>query len=106
MMSWVLLFSLTAVTFFNRYLFLEPKTAIRLPDFSLRMLKYAAPCLMVSISTPIVFFEHDEWKGVINNSYFYGAIFAVFVTALTRKLLISIVLSLVFFYSMIYFFKF
>lgn len=106
MMSWILLCSLTAVTFFNRYLFLEPKTAIKLPDFTLRMLKYAAPCLMVSISTPIVFFEHGEWKGIISNSYFYGAIFAVFVTAITRKMLISIALSLLFFYVMIYFFDF
>lgn len=44
-MSWYLLFVLTAVTFFNRYVFLEPKTTIRLPNFALYMLKYAAPCL-------------------------------------------------------------
>lgn len=103
-MSWILLLSLTAVTFFNRYVFLEPKTSIWLPDFALRMLKYAAPCLMVSIALPIVFFEHGEWKGMLNNSYFYGAIFAVWVTAITRKLLLSIALSLLFFYVLIYFF--
>ena len=102
-MSWTLLLTLMAVVFFNRYVFLEPKTAVQLPAFALRMLKYAAPCLMVSICLPIVFFEQQQWKGVIANSYFYGAVFTAVLTALTRKLLISITLSLIFFYAITWF---
>ncbi|WP_180058244.1 AzlD domain-containing protein [Acinetobacter sp. YH12227] len=101
-MSWYLLFVLTAVTFFNRYVFLEPKTTIRLPNFALYMLKYAAPCLMISIVSPVIFFEQGEWKGVWANSYFYGALLTILITCITRKLLLSISLSLVLFYFYIY----
>ncbi|OTG83425.1 branched-chain amino acid transporter [Acinetobacter sp. ANC 5054] len=105
-MSWVLLFALTAVTFFNRYVFLEPKTMIRLPKFTLHMLKYAAPCLMISIVSPVIFFEGGEWKGGWGNSYFYGALLTILVTCITRKLLLSISLSLMLFYIYIYFISF
>lgn len=99
-MTWLFVLSLSCVTFFNRYLFLEPKTQIRLPLLLTRMLKYAAPCLMISICLPLVFFENGKARGLIQNSYFYGAIFTLFITLLTRKLLLSILLSLGFFYSL------
>ena len=99
-MTWLFVFSLSCVTFFNRYLFLEPKTQIRLPLLVTRMLKYAAPCLMISICLPLVFFENGQARGLIQNSYFYGAIFTLFITLLTRKLLLSILLSLGFFYGL------
>ena len=99
-MTWLFVFSLTCVTFFNRYLFLVPKTQIRLPKFATRMLKYAAPCLMISICLPLVFFDVGQWKGVFQNSYLYGAIFTLLITLLTRKLLLSILLSLGFFYGL------
>ena len=64
------------------------------------MLKYAAPCLMISICLPLVFFDVGQWKGVFQNSYLYGAIFTLLITLLTRKLLLSILLSLGFFYGL------
>ena len=99
-MTWLFVFSLTCVTFFNRYLFLEPKTQIRLPKFATRMLKYAAPCLMVSICLPLVFFEGSQWKGIFQNSYFYGASLTLLINLLTREFLLSILLSLGFFYGL------
>ena len=100
-MTWLFVLSLTCVTFFNRYLFLEPKTQIQLPKFATRMLKYAAPCLRVSICLPLVFFEVGHWKRLLlQNSYFYGVIFTLLITLLTRKLLLSILLSLGFFYGL------
>ena len=70
-MTWLFVLSLTCVTFFNRYLFLEPKTQIRLPKFATRMLKYAAPCLMVSICLPLVFFlKVDTGKGYLKIAIF------------------------------------
>ena len=52
------------------------------------------------IREPLVFFEGGHWKGIFENSYFYGAIFTLLITLLTRKLLLSILLSLGFFYSL------
>lgn len=101
-MSWTLLIGLAMVTFFNRYVFLEPKTRIVVPQFVMSMLNYAAPCLMISIAMPIVFFDHHVWKGIVQNSYFYGAVFCILMTVVTRKLLMSIVTSLVFFYGLLY----
>ncbi|MFH7764942.1 AzlD domain-containing protein [Acinetobacter sp. BSP-28] len=105
-MTWLFVFSLTCVTFFNRNLFLEPKTRIRLPPFVTRMLKYAAPCLMISICVPLVFFENGQPKAMLQNSYFYGAIFTLFITLFSKKLLLSILLSLGFFYGLNLFFDF
>lgn len=103
-MSWSLLIGLAIVTFFNRYLFLEPKTCVVIPQFVMRMLKYAAPCLMISIALPIIFFDHQVWKGFTHNEYLYGAIFCVLMTVITQKLLMSIVTSLLFFYGVMYLF--
>jgi len=46
--------------------------------------------------------ELDNKKNLIifQNSYFYGAIFTLLTTLLTRKLLLSILLSLGFFYGL------
>ncbi|CAB1214704.1 AzlD domain-containing protein [Acinetobacter bouvetii] len=96
-MTWLFVLSLTCVTFFNRYLFLEPKTQIWLPFFVTRMLKYAAPCLMISICVPLIFFENGQPKFMLQNSYLYGAIFTLFITLFSKKLLLSILLSLGFF---------
>ncbi|MGY6623889.1 AzlD domain-containing protein [Acinetobacter johnsonii] len=71
-MTWLFVLSLTCVTFFNRYLFLEPKTQIRLPKFATRMLKYAAPCLMVSICLPLVFLKVGTGKGYFKIVIFMG----------------------------------
>jgi hypothetical protein len=46
------------------------------------------------------FFEGGHWKGIFENSYFYGAIFTLLTTLLTIKLLLSILLSLGFFYGL------
>lgn len=104
-MSWLLLIGLTAVTFFNRYFFLEPKTALKFPNLVIRMLKYAAPCLMFAICAPVIFFQQGEWRGLSENLYFYGAIFTVMVTALSKKMMLSLSLSLLFFYLLIYVFS-
>lgn len=63
-MTWALLLTLAAVVFFNRYVFLEPKVAIRLPKLLERMLHYAAPCLLAAICVPIVFYDDaGAWRG-------------------------------------------
>lgn len=99
-MSWSFIFLLAAIVFFNRYLFLEPKVAIQFPMFFERMLKYSAPCLLSAICMPIIFFDHGEWRVLQGNSYFYATIFCVLASLFLRKILVSLALSLLFFYAL------
>lgn len=99
-MSWAFIFLLAGIVFFNRYLFLEPKVAIQFPVFFERMLKYSAPCLLTAICIPIIFYDAGEWRSLPTNSYFYATIFCVLVSFLFRRVLLSLALSLLFFYTL------
>ncbi|OTG87591.1 branched-chain amino acid transporter [Acinetobacter sp. ANC 4558] len=102
-MSWMLIIGLSLIVFINRYIFLEPKFQFQLPIFIQKMLKYAAPCLMVSLCVPIIFYQNHEFRELIHNVYLYSAIITIVVAQLTQKLLLSIVLSLFSFYGLMYF---
>lgn len=97
-MTWTYIFILAAIVFFNRYLFLEPKVDIKFPHFFEKMLKYSAPCLLTAICAPIIFYQDDTFRAFANNPYLYGAIFCVLMILWLKKMLLSIILSLVFFY--------
>lgn len=101
-MSWIFIFGLALIVFVNRYVFLEPNFTFKLPDFVERMLGYAAPCLMISICFPIIFYQGNEFRDIDDNMYLYGAIFTLVVVKYTKNMLLNIVLSLVFFYGLIY----
>lgn len=97
-MTWTYIFILAAIVFFNRYLFLEPKVDVKFPHFFEKMLKYSAPCLLTAICAPIIFYQDDAFRVFANNPYLYGAIFCVLMILWLKKTLLSIILSLVFFY--------
>lgn len=97
-MTWTYIFILAAIIFFNRYLFLEPKVDVKFPHFFEKMLKYSAPCLLTAICAPIIFYQDDVFRTFPNNPYLYGAIFCVLIILWLKKTLLSIILSLVFFY--------
>lgn len=97
-MTWTYIFILAAIVFFNRYLFLEPKVDVKFPHFFEKMLKYSAPCLLTAICAPIIFYQDDAFRAFANNPYLYGAIFCVLMILWLKKTLLSIILSLVFFY--------
>ncbi|QDK98357.1 AzlD domain-containing protein [Acinetobacter tandoii] len=99
-MSWAFIFLLAGIVFFNRYVFLEPKVAIQFPIFFERMLKYSAPCLLTAICIPIIFYDAGEWRSLATNSYFYATIFCVLVSLFLRWVLLSLALSLLFFYAL------
>ena len=99
-MSWAFIFLLAGIVFFNRYVFLEPKVAIQFPVFFERMLKYSAPCLLTAICIPIIFYDAGEWRSLASNSYFYATIFCVLVSLFLRRVLLSLALSLLFFYAL------
>ena len=97
-MTWTYILILAAIVFFNRYLFLEPKVDVKFPHFFEKMLKYSAPCLLTAICAPIIFYQDDAFRAFANNPYLYGAIFCVLMILWLEKTLLSIILSLVFFY--------
>ena len=67
-MSWFMILGLAAIVFFNRYYFLEPNVKIKLPLIMNKMLNYSAPCLLTAICIPVVFFDGDNLKGIIDLS--------------------------------------
>ena len=97
-MTWTYILILAAIVFFNRYLFLEPRVDVKFPHFFEKMLKYSAPCLLTAICAPIIFYQDDTFRAFANNPYLYGAIFCVLMILWLKKMLLSIILSLVFFY--------
>ena len=102
-MTWTYILILAAIVFFNRYLFLEPRVDVKFPHFFEKMLKYSAPCLLTAICAPIIFYQDDTFRAFANNPYLYGAIFCVLMILWLEKTLLSIILSLVFFYMVIMF---
>jgi len=97
-MSWFMILGLAAIVFFNRYYFLEPNVKIKLPLIMNKMLNYSAPCLLTAICIPVVFFDGDTLKGIIDNPYIYAAIFCIVISVYLKRVLLSVIASLVFFY--------
>ena len=97
-MSWFMILGLAAIVFFNRYYFLEPTVKIKLPLIMNKMLNYSAPCLLTAICIPVVFFDGDNLKGIIDNPYIYASIFCIVIAFYLKKVLLSVIASLVFFY--------
>lgn len=102
-MIWMLIAGLSLIVFVNRYIFLSPQFSFSLPVFVEKMLKYAAPCLMISMCIPIIFYDHHQLRAGVNNVYLWSAIFTILITLWTRKMLLSISMSLLLFYVLNYF---
>ncbi|WP_454666207.1 AzlD domain-containing protein [Acinetobacter calcoaceticus] len=97
-MSWFVILGLAAIVFFNRYYFLEPNVKVKLPLVMNKMLNYSAPCLLTAICIPVVFFDGDNLKGIVDNPYIYAAIFCLVISIYLKRVLLSVITSLVFFY--------
>jgi len=101
-MTWTLLLILAAIVFINRYFFLEPKIAFKLPVVIENMLQYSAPCLLTAICAPIVFFNGDHLRNLPLDAYFLTAIICIIFAYISQKILLNLVLSLVCFYALFY----
>ena len=99
-MSWLMILGLAAIVFFNRYCFLEPAVNVKLPALMNRMLRYSAPCLLSAICIPIIFFDGNILRNVIENPYMYAAIFCIAISFYLKRVLLSVIASMVFFYSL------
>ena len=102
-MIWILIISLTAVVFSLRYIFLIPQLPIRLPLIVRQALSYSAPCLLTAICAPVILLENHELRNFPDNPYLWGALFCVVAASLLKNMLITVGLTLVFFYGLIYF---
>ena len=97
-MSWLLFLSLTAVVFFNRYVFLEPRVPVRLPHFINQALKYAAPCMLTAICGPIIVAQDGVLRAFPDNPYFWGTVFSAMFALFIRSTVTVVILSMVMFY--------
>lgn len=97
-MSWILLLTLAAVVFFNRYLFLEPAVPVRLPSLIREALKYSAPCLLTALCGPIILLDHDELRELTVNPYLYGTVAGVVIAFFVRQMVLSVLLCMTVFY--------
>lgn len=102
-MIWFLILSLTAVVFSLRYVFLIPQLPIRLPLIVRQALSYSAPCLLTAICAPVILLENHELRSFPDNPYLWGALFCVVAASFLKNMLITVGLTLVFFYGLIYF---
>ncbi|MBF0690183.1 AzlD domain-containing protein [Providencia alcalifaciens] len=102
-MIWFLILSLTAVVFSLRYVFLIPQLPIRLPLIVRQALSYSAPCLLTAICAPVILLENHELRSFPDNPYLWGALFCVVAASFLKNMLITVGLTLGFFYGLIYF---
>ena len=100
-MIWLLIFTLASIVLFNRYLLLEPRLPIRLPNFIRQALQYSAPCLLTAICGPILLGETGI-SGLATNPYSYAALFSIGCALLINNMLLSVLASLAGFYTLLY----
>ena len=101
-MTWLLLLSLALIVFLNRYFFLEPKVAFKLPHWIENMLQYSTPCLLTAICAPIVFFNDQQLRALPLDAYFLTAIICIVLALISKKILVNLGLSLLCFYGLFY----
>ena len=101
-MTWLLLLSLAGIVLINRYFFLEPKVAFKLPAMIENMLQYSAPCLLTAICAPIIFFQGDQLRVNIFDPYILSATLCVILALLNQRILLNLSLALVCFYTLNY----
>ena len=102
-MTWLMIFALAGIVYFNRYFFLSPNVQIRLPAFLEKMLKYSAPCLLSAICLPIIFFDGQQVRTLTDNAYLYAAVLCVILAFCRIKIIYNVIFSLLFFYLLQYF---
>jgi len=98
-MTWLLIFCLMLVVFANRYLLLEPKLPVVIPSLVRQALAYSAPCLLTAICGPIIL-NGGGLAALPSNPYVYATVFSIACAYFIPNMLLSVVVSLVGFYSL------
>ncbi|OAN17851.1 branched-chain amino acid ABC transporter [Photobacterium jeanii] len=95
-MIMISILAMTAIVFFSRYIFLEPRVPLKLNNHALRVLSYSSPAILTAIWAPIIFIPESEGKLFISyqNPYLLAAIIAGLLVWKTGNVLLSIILSM------------
>ena len=97
-MIYLLILGMGLILFFNRYLFIEPRLPVRLGRNVRDFLGFAVPGMLTAICGPIVFLPNHRLNLGFDNPYLLASICAVVLMASTRRVLLSVVLSMGLFY--------
>ncbi|MDZ5602521.1 AzlD domain-containing protein [Pseudomonas sp. RP23018S] len=97
-MIWLLIVAMGVVVFINRYAFLEPRLPLRLSANARQFLGFAVPGMLTAICGPIIFLPERELDLSLLNPYLLGALAAVVLMLWTRRVLLSMLLSLAIFF--------
>ncbi|MDA0150613.1 AzlD domain-containing protein [Vibrio sp. LaRot3] len=89
--------AMALLVFTSRYLFLEPKLPIRLPNALQRVLSYSAPAVLTAIWAPIVFLPEGELWLSTTNPYLISAVVAAVIVYKTRNVLLTTIVSMLLF---------
>lgn len=96
---WLLIALMAAVTFGIRYALYARANAIALPAKLARALKFSAPCVLTAIWVPSVLMPAGTLDISVNNPYFIGGLVAVIIGLWKKNTLLTIVISMVCFFS-------
>ena len=98
MMVWAVIFGMGLLVFLNRYLFLEPRLPVRLSSNARQFLGFAVPGMLTAICGPIVFMPEQQLNLQWDNPYLLSSLVAIGLVLYTRSTLISMPLSMAFFF--------
>ncbi len=98
MMVWAVIVGMGLLVFLNRYLFLEPRLPVRLSSNARQFLGFAVPGMLTAICGPIVFMPEQQLNLQWNNPYLLSSLVAIGLVLYTRSTLISMLLSMAFFF--------
>lgn len=86
------------IVFLNRYVFLEPRLPLRLNENVRGFLGFVVPGMLTAICGPIVFMRDHQPDFSLANPYLISSLVAIGLMLLTRSVLLSVLLSLGFFF--------
>ncbi|GAA5129961.1 AzlD domain-containing protein [Thalassotalea piscium] len=102
-MTLITIFLLALITFSTRYLFLHPKTPVRLGPKMIRFLSFSAPAVLTAIWVPIIFVQQGQLMLSWKNPYLVAATVAVLVAAKSKSIYLTLFVSVAVFVAMRFF---
>jgi branched-subunit amino acid transport protein len=97
-MIFAMIAGMSLIVFLNRYVFIEPRLPLRLSSNVRQFLGFAVPGMLTAICGPIVFMPDRQLNLNPDNPYLISAAVAVGLILLTRNTLVSMLLSMGFFF--------
>lgn len=102
-MNWLTIILMAAILFFNRYVFFAPSVPVKLPAIVQDALRYSAPCILTAICGPILLLnEQGGLRSFPDNPYLWGVLFSIFVARYVRNMIAAVLVSMAFFYLLIF----